>query len=443
MLFSSCSSWIDSSINTDPNYPTDVPMALLVGPIEANLAYVVGGDLSRDACTWMQQIAGLQSQSSDIDVYNISESDVNNSWSFNLYSPGMVNTKILMSKSVAALSPHYTGIAKVLMAYHLGVTTDLWGDIPYSNALNGANGQTKSTYDTQQTIYTTIFTLLNGAITDLNSTTSATTPGSEDLIYSGDLTKWIKTAYALKARYSLHLAKQNPTTAYTDVLTAIANAYTSNGDDFKMIYGSALNNSNPMYQFTQQRSGYIGANLKFVSMLTATNDPRLTVYYTGSIGSPSGSSPNTSASGIGVNYASATSPVYLMSYAEQKFIEAEARFQTNDKPGAVLAYNAGLKASLDREGVYDATWFAANSITVGTITLEKIINQKYLSSFLQIETWSDWRRTGYPTLSLATGAMTTQIPRRLPYPSDERLYNGANEPSPLPTITDRVWWDKQ
>lgn len=68
------------------------------------------------------------------------------------------------------------------------------------------------------------------------------------------------------------------------------------------------------------------------------------------------------------------------------------------------------------------------------------MNQKYLSSFLQIETWTDWRRTGFPAFQLATGAVINEIPRRLPYPDDERLYNGDNMPAGL-TITSHVWWD--
>lgn len=440
LLFSSCSKWIDPSINVDPNNPTDVAMAQLVAPIEVNLAYVLGGDLARIGCEWTQQIAGLQSQAGDIDIYNISESDIENAWQWNLYAPGMINTKILMEKAVEKKSPHYSGIAKVLMAYHLGLTTDLWGDVPYSDALNGSSGVTKAKYDTQQTIYTTIFTLLNGAITDLSSTSSAFAPGTDDVIYEGDLEKWLKTAYALTARYKLHLVKQNGAAAYTEALAAVAKSYTSNDDDFKVTFGSAYSNSNPIYQFTQERPGYISANSKYVSMLTATNDPRLSAYFDGNIGSGSGEN-NSKASGISEKYASSESPVYLMSYAEIKFIEAEAKLKTSDIPGAVKAYNDGLKASLQREGVYNATWFDSNQITSSTISLEKIINQKYLSSFLQIETWADWRRTGFPSLALAKGAVTSEIPRRFPYPQSERLYNGANMPSGL-TITSRVWWDK-
>ncbi|MGD0342139.1 MAG: SusD/RagB family nutrient-binding outer membrane lipoprotein, partial [Bacteroidales bacterium] len=138
----------------------------------------------------------------------------------------------------------------------------------------------------------------------------------------------------------------------------------------------------------------------------------------------------------------ADSPVYLMSYAEVKFIEAEARYKLNaGDPLAVTAYNEGLKSSLEREGVYgDGTWYNANKISAASITIEKIIDQKYLSSFLQVESWTDWRRTGYPVLTLAIGALTSEIPRRYPYPQDERLYNGDNMPAGL-TLTDHVWWD--
>lgn len=439
LVCSSCSSWIDPSVNVDPNSPSDVGVADLVAPIEVNLGYVVGGDLTRVTSEWTQQIAGLQSQSADIDIYNISESDVNNSWSYNLYSPGMINSKILINKSIANASPYYTGIAQVLMAYHLGVTTDLWGDIPYSDALNGASGQSKSKYDTQEAVYDSIFSLLNNAIVNLNANSSAFVPGDGDIIYKGSLSNWIKTAYALKARYYLHLSKVDAT-AYTKVKEALANAYTSNDDDFKVVFNSAYSNSNPMYQFQNERVSYIGANSYMLSMLTATSDPRTSVYYSGTVGSASGEG-NSEASPVGANYASATSPVYLMTYAEIKFIEAEV-YLTTDPERAAQAYNDGLKASLDREGVYNATWYAKQELTQSTITLEKIINQKYLSSFLQLEAFNDWRRTGYPSLSLAQGAVTTSIPRRLPYPQDERLYNNANMPQGV-KITDRIWWDKE
>lgn len=440
-LFSSCDKWIDPEMNVDPNNPKDVALAQLIAPVEANLAYIVGGELARWDCVWMQQIAGLQSQAANNDIYIISESDVTNAWSWNLYSPGMIDTRIMMDKAATTNSPHYAGVAKILMAYQLGVVTDQWGDVPYSDALKGASNNFKPKFDSQQDIYNSIFTLLNEAITDLGSATSIFSPDVEDLIYSGDLEKWTKTAYALKARYSIHLAKRNGSSAYNDALAAIANSYTGNDDDFKFVFGAAYNNSNPIYQSEQERGGYYSASATYVNMLQANNDPRLAVYFDGTVGSKPGE-PDANASTFGAAYASAESPVYLMSYAELKFIEAEARFKLNPAdPLAITACNEAIKASLEREGVYgDGTWFNANKVTAGNISLERIMNQKYLSAFLQIETWTDWRRTGYPVLALATGAVTSEIPRRLPYSDEERLYNSINYPTGL-TITSRVWWD--
>lgn len=436
----SCSEWIDPEINSDPNNPTDVGEAQLLAPVEANLAYIVGGELARWSCVWMQQIAGIQSQSAENDIYIISESDADNAWSWNLYAPGMINTKLIMEKAAAGGSPHYAGVAKILMAYHLGVTTDLWGDIPYSDALKGLQNNFKPKYDTQQQVYDTIFSLLDQAIQNLSATNSVLSPGDEDLIYGGDLTKWKKTAYALKARYNLHLAKRKGTTAYTAALDAIANSYTGNEDDFRFVFGTNFNNSNPIYQSEQRRVGYYSASATYQEKLSSTGDPRQAVYFDGTLGSKPGE-PDPDASSIGAAYASADSPVYLISYAELKFIEAEAALATGDLPRAADAYNEGLKASLLREGVYgNGSWYNSQEETSATITLEKIMTQKWLSSFLQIETWTDWRRTGFPQLALATGAVKNQIPRRLPYPENERLYNGENMPAGL-TITDRVWWD--
>jgi hypothetical protein len=440
MLACSCEKWIDPKMNVDPNNPTDVAMPQLVAPIEANLAYITGGEIARWDCVWMQQIAGIQSQSAENDIYTLGESDVNNAWSYNLYCPGMISTKILIDKATSNNSPHYAGIGKILMAYHLGVTTDQWGDIPYSDAFNGLKLEFQPKYDTQEQIYATIFKLLDEAISDLGASSSLFSPDAEDLIYSGDLSKWIKTAYALKARYNMHLAKRNGSSAYSNALAAVGSSFTSNDDDFKFVFGSAYNNSNPIYQSEQERPGYYSASATYMDMLSAVNDPRKEVYFDGTVGSKPGE-PNADAAVIGSAYASSESPVYLISFAELKFIEAEARFKLNaSDPLVVTAYNDGLKASLEREGVYDDTWFNANKITPADISLEKIMNQKYLSSFLQIETWSDWRRTGYPSLALATGAVTSEIPRRLPYPNDERLYNGVNMPQGM-TLLSHLWWD--
>jgi len=75
-----------------------------------------------------------------------------------------------------------------------------------------------------------------------------------------------------------------------------------------------------------------------------------------------------------------------------------------------------------------------------TITLEKIMDQKYIAMFGQCEAWADWRRTNMPALTPNPNAQITEIPRRLPTVIEERLYN-SNAPSNT-DITAPVWWDE-
>ena len=128
-----------------------------------------------------------------------------------------------------------------------------------------------------------------------------------------------------------------------------------------------------------------------------------------------------------------------------KFIEAEAHLSrsTPNKAAAALAYNDAVKASLAQFDVSDAEWEANNAAeTEESISLDKIMKGKYLATFLQDETFNDWRRhSELFGLQLAKNAQTDEIPRRFPYPQSEREYNVENMPPDL-TITDRVWWDK-
>ena len=150
-----------------------------------------------------------------------------------------------------------------------------------------------------------------------------------------------------------------------------------------------------------------------------------------------------SASYPGPYQASDDSPTVLISYAELKFIEAEAAFQTSDPVRAVAAYKAGVAASvLKVTGDANQAWSDANIETEidATITLEKIIMQKRHALVSQVQPFSDWRRTGIPSLSMAIGTTKTEIPRRFPYPQDEIIYN-PNVPS-IGSIIDPVWWDQ-
>ncbi len=441
-FISSCD-WIDPELNVDPDAPGDVPMSLLVPGIQQSIGFtILGNDGPRPVNIWMQMYDGVARQSHTTARYQLTAADVDNYWG-SVYTGALINAKILLDKAVAESSPHNAGVAKVLIAYTLGITTDLFGDVPYLEALRGTDNVLTPVYDSQESVYGSIFTLLDEAMVDLGS-------GEEpvgidgDVVYEGDAEAWLKAAYAIKARAELQLSNVNGASAYTSALAQIGNALASNADNMLVPFSAA--NPNPLNQFMVER-GDIRMCQTFLDELEATSDPRISFLYgEDDEGGISGSPPAgeiEAASPPGSYLASQTSPIVMISYAEVKFIEAEAALMSGDADRAVQAYKDAVTASLDQiAGEVDADWFATviDSESAGTITLEKIIMQKRIALVGQVQPFSDWRRTGIPSLALATGATKTEIPRRFPYSQGELINNAANVPA-VGSIIVPVWWD--
>jgi hypothetical protein len=440
-MISSCDKWIDTDINVSPNNPADVTLALLLPSTQSAIAYTYGGDMTRYQSMWMQHLSGVDRQSFASERYSILDSDVNNLWN-TLYGGALKNLLILEEKAVEQEAKHYEGVAKVMTAFAMMNITSVWGDVPYSEALRGETNM-KPAYDSQEAVYGAINTMLDQAIGLFGEANPAgvAAPGGSDLIYGGDIAKWTKLAKTLKVRAALHLAKRNGMGPVRDAINA--GGLIAEGDDFEFVFGSSANEWNPRYQFDTER-GDIRVSATIVDLMNATGDPRLAGYFAANEdGDIVGSSPGgavVTASWIGPAYASQNSPVFFFPYFELKFVEAEAFFDT-DKDKAAAAYNDGVKASLAKHGVSDATWEADNAAeTAASITMEKIMMGKYIANFLSLETWTDWRRTGMPNLAIPAGATLNETPRRYIYPTDENLYNTDNVPAGV-TPSTRVWWD--
>ena len=440
-FISSCD-WFDPELNVDPDAPADVPMSLLVPGIQQSIGFsILGNDGARVVDIWMQLYDGVARQSHTQARYQLTAADVDNYWG-SVYTDALINAKILLDKAVEEESPHNAGIAKVMLAYTLGIASDLFGDIPYLDALQGSENVLEPTYDSQEVVYGSIFSLLDEAMTDLAS--SEELVGIDgDVIYGGDADAWLMAAYAIKARAELQLSNVNGASAYSGALANIGNAFDSNADNMLVPFSSS--NPNPLNQFMVER-GDIRMCQTFLDELEATGDPRIPFLFgTDDDGGISGSTPGDeleSASPPGVYLASQTSPINMITYAELKFIEAEAALST-DADRAVTAYIEGVRASLDQiVGEVDAAWMGTyiESESAGTLTLEKIIMQKRVALVGQIQPFSDWRRTGFPSMELATGATKTEIPRRFPYAQGEMIYNADNVPA-VGSIIVPVWWD--
>ncbi|PKP34203.1 MAG: hypothetical protein CVU00_07910 [Bacteroidetes bacterium HGW-Bacteroidetes-17] len=423
LFITGCEKWIDPKMNINPDVPSDVPMDLLVPTMELSMSYQLGGIRAvKTTNIFMQQLNGVARQSAGEANYILGPTDVDDLWR-RLYYQSMMDATKLIQKAGEANSPHYAGVAKVCLALSLGTLTNLFGDLPYTEAFQGDQGLITPVYNTQQEIYATIDNLLAQAITDLGSTTN-TTALAGDIIYSNNKTSWIKAANAIRARYALN--KKD----YANAITYVNSSFGSS-DKFVMNFGTANSEAGPMYQYATVSSykNDIKMCKTFIDKLAATADPRLSFYakaLSGKyVGSPAGSE-ITSASTLGTYNNSASAPVVLSSYAEMQFIKAECLLKqaSPDAAGAAAAYKAAVASSvLAVTGNANTTWLNAN-INIEdatTITLEKIIEQKYLAMYSTVVPYDDYRRTGYPALTPVAGA--GPIPARFPYPQTEISYN--------------------
>ncbi|MEQ9439414.1 MAG: SusD/RagB family nutrient-binding outer membrane lipoprotein [Cyclobacteriaceae bacterium] len=428
--------------NVDPSLPQDVAMSALLPSGETAIAWVVGGEMVRFSGLLTQQFRGINAQQQDNWRYLIREADTNGTWQ-RMYHNSLNTINFVMMKGEEQNAPHYQGVAEVLMATGIGNLTDAFGNVPYSTAFEGNEGNFNPTYDEQQELYsTTLPQLLDAAIASLSADDSpGGSPGADDVIYGGDLDLWVKAANSLKLRYTFQQGKRNPA-AYDAALAMLPEAISSNQEDYEMIFGSSANEPNPQYQFTQSRSGNMRMDDYFANVFSE-NDTRKPFFVDGEN--------DFEFSGY---YTSINSPVVLMSYVEVKFIEAESYLQkaAPDVAAAKTALDEAVTASFLKitgapvpaayQAELDANWAAASD------KLEVLINEKYIACYSQgLLSWNDYRRTGYPDLTVVPDGTNSfnangEIPRRLPYPQEERLLNPTNIPTTTPNLQSRFWWDE-
>jgi len=449
---SSCKKFVD--INVDPNNPLDVQEKLLLPPIEFNLANNIEAGSEASAPSFINHFMQMVTYNQPVPnfgTYQLVNTNVNGTWGV-VYSTCLQNLKILITKSKANNNSNYKAIGEILTAQTLGIATDLWGDIPYSQALTGVSNLTP-VYDKQEDIYKTIQSLLDQSIADITANVGVK-PGADDYFYTGDMAKWRKLAYTLKARYYMHLTKAPGYTAVAQAdlaLAALNNGLAANADDMRFVYPGGSNSQNRWYTLMLPLTTLV-ASSAIVDTLVKRNDPRLPVLiapakstnlYTGRpIGAPAIGVLN-AYSLIGSAYASVSSPYYLMPYTEALFLKAEATLIKSGFAAAQPIYQAGITAHMTKLGISPTainTYLAARGTLRAVDALEMIMQEKKIADFLSVENFNDWRRTGFPKLSPVPNAISA-IPRRMIYPQSEINTNPQPQQSAL--LTDRVWWDTQ
>lgn len=446
-LLTGCQTELDE-FNNNPNNPISTTPSLLLATMEVSTFSTQTSGLIRNAGIFTQHLAGTDvGQMGEIARYVVTEGDVNNEWN-TIYSTTLISG-YLLNRDFGTDYPYYNGIGQVLSAINLAYATDMWGDVPYDDAFKGEEGNTTPKYNTQEEIYQRLQTILDDAVVNLSKPASSniSVPGNDDIIFKGNTQKWIKIAYALKARYALRLTLVD-TNAAQKALDYITKAnLTSNLDDANAIFPGESTSQNQWYAFEINRANYLKTGKYFVDYLKNNNDPRLPSMiaptdpdaviptYTGNAAEDQLS---TNTSYIGPAFASVNSSVGIMTYAEAKFIEAEAKARLN-QGGVQAALQQAVAASvLKTTGTAATPTFLATA--TATFDIANIIQQKYLALYLTMEPYNDYRRTGFPALIPNQGSNTKLIPLRLPTPSDERQYNP--NATVVSNVTTNVWWDK-
>lgn len=472
VFMGACEGFLD--VNEDPTAPSEVPENLQLSALLGVFSYqTIGNEPARTTSRWTQQLAWTGFPPSS-DNYDFDESGPNNFWNGS-YTLVLNNARELEAMADESGNRAYAGISKIIQAWSFAILTDLWNEIPYSEAFDPSNST--PAYDDQELIYTEISGLLEAALNDL-AADSPESPGTDDLLYGGDIGKWERLANTLLARYHLrltHAPGHDAAEQANRALSALASGFTSNADDADFQYYDNDGEENPWYQFAIDGKWDTRDQLSahYVNLLKDLNDPRLPVQarpvgavdnnglvsgfdpetpeYEGNVnGEEGGGAVNFSS--VGTFYSAPDAPLTWVSFAEAKFIEAEAVFITSGPAAAQSIYEEAIRASMEKLGISqeetDAYIAGLPSLVASGDALNEIITQKYIANFLSLENYNDWRRTGYPVLEPAADAVTPSggIPVRYPYPNSEHQNNAENVastgvPIGYESLEMNVWWD--
>lgn len=455
VLLTGCGDYLD--INTDPNNPTEAPASGLMTNVTFETSqgvYALGSTTS-----YYVQYLASPNPGSSTDIQEAVAYD--NTW-FVFYDM-LTDLAVLRQKAEEEGATEYLGVAKILTALNLATVVDAWGDVPYSEAFFYET--LTPAYDDDEALYGTIFDLLDSGIADLQAGGSTLSLGDDDFIYQGDIDQWIRLGNMLKARYLNHLSKQ-ASYSPTDILAAVDDGLTGNADDAQVSYFEEQ--FNPWASVAIDNAGLIlggWVSEQIVKHMDGTLygvvDPRLETYMgttdTGDyVGTRNGAGRGSAAPAgersvltTDTFYAQRTSPILIATYAEQKFIEAEAAFRDGQTTRAYNAYLAGIEAHMDKVGVEEADkndYMTDPAVAVGEggLTLDHIFKEKYTVMYLHPEAWVDARRYDYQYDDMEVPEnlnpdLNGNFIRRLIYPDSETQRNSANVPDV--TLLDRIWWD--
>jgi hypothetical protein len=486
-----CADFLD--VNKSPNSPEDVPLNTLLPSALISAGFANANELNRFGATVSDYLYGAGGSPAAYDTYVLTGGDFGNQWTGEIWNGGLIQCKQIIEKGTETGANNYVGVAKIVQAYMWAMTTDIWGDIPYSQALQGNLGITRPELDSQEDIYkgnaskgiVGLFDQIREGLAALDQPTLLTM-GADDVVYGGNLANWKKAGNTLMLRLAMTLSVKDPAYATTVINEVIAknDFISTNAQNFSVKFGTAVGSQSPMYSymFVTTFQNELTVSRRFYDLLNGSNDPRkkLMITYRAIADNPAtpaneldtiyttfengfrGTLPAVttfSKWGPAVTGAGGAGPVRLITNAGRAFMLAEAMVRLGvSVPGQTpqSLYFEGITASMSEMGVSAAnaafyTGTAADPKPIAELTgsdsdmINQIITQKYIAMAGNgLEAWNDIRRTGFPAHTQTEHANAAgedgKRPLRARYP-DSDIARNPNLGAAVKKTNEPVWWD--
>jgi len=460
-FFTGCEDSIED-INTDPLSATVIDPGLLMPEI-----LVSGISSSR---TIEEQFINIHAQKwssitgfslfTALERYSVHPVITDNIWFFH-YNTALRNLQQMriLTEDNNPDATNIIGQAKILEAFVFLNLTQLFGDIPFSEAQNVVDFPNPN-FDTQEEVLRGLVELLDEGVAHLAEPTDIVTDG--DLLYSGDRDSWIRFGNSLKLRILMLIANVDPSVASEIQNTANQPLIISNEFVAKLDFVNVSGNENPIWKmldaFNGGVNGFWGAGFVLVEIMNASNDPRRATYFDDVngeyVGQHQGVFSSEGMSAVSLNIINPEMPDIYATASETNFYLAEAVLKGWITGNANAFYQAGIKSSLD---FYDGTegeilstdkiiFMNAPRARIAGDDIEtairKVQEELYVSNFSRgLAAWTNWRRNKVPDFELPVGAVLNTIIRRLQIPLSEQTTN-PNIPTNIPPLDQPMWFEK-
>ncbi|MCU7693226.1 SusD/RagB family nutrient-binding outer membrane lipoprotein [Haoranjiania flava] len=453
-------------INTNPNASSVASPQSLLAPV---LVSTINNNLDRNfrINNELMQVTVTTSDAREFHRYEIKPSESEYMW--RVWYSSLTDIRDIYTNAEATRQTGYQtfqGISLILETWVTSLLTDAFGDVPYSNAIEGRKGNTTPYFDKQQDIYTDLFKKLDSANALLSVKVNLPADISNtEPVYGGDAAKWQKFGNSLFLRLLMRVAHKPESNAIEKIKAIVSNPllYPIIRDSSESAILYFTNKLPYVTRFYNARdfdfNGDKGYSEFFINNLMELQDPRLSrwateaslgVYGGMQSGYPKGAVPEPQSR---LQLSLKTEPLLgnIMNYAELQFILAEAVLRGYINGDAEAYYKKGVIANMEMWGCQvPENYFtkpAASFSGTERELMNKLFLQKYFSlMFTDFQQWYEYRRTGLPELYIGPGLLNGgKMPVRFNYPLIVQSLNKSNYDKAVAgmggdSVNEKMWW---